>query len=204
MTSAAVQSTLRVPHVIAYSEEAVPQHLAFRRSAVREPYLAYTDPRGTDWALGVLRARVRGNRRGQPQWKLLNTLRQWRCMIKDLCQVCGGRAADPETGRLWWIITETAYRQLGDGHHTSAPATCRARIPESLASCPRLRESGDVFTAASAEPSAVLADMFAPGPQGRAVHTGEHNVFVSLEWTDLLRSALATQLVVRLHDLRPA
>ncbi|SDH08960.1 hypothetical protein SAMN05421505_11184 [Sinosporangium album] len=201
--TAAVQTALRVPHVIAYSEEAVPQHLAFRRSAMQEPYLSYPNPRGTDWALGVLRARVRGNRRGQPQWRFMNTARQWRCMVKGLCQVCGQPAIDPD-GRLPWIITETAYRQLGDGHHTSAPATCRHCIPESLASCPQLRKSGEVYTAASAEPSAVLADMFAPGPGGRAVHTGEHNVFVSLEWTDLVRSALATQLIVRLHDLRPA
>ncbi|GAA4192553.1 hypothetical protein GCM10022252_34120 [Streptosporangium oxazolinicum] len=206
MTGAA-SAPLRVPYVIAHAEEAVPQRLRFVRRPLGRLRLAYDDPRRGDMVDGVLRARVLTNRRGAPQWRMLNTLRQWRCMVRDLCQVCGQAATDPGTGRIPWIMTATAFRDIPDvpdSGYTSAPATCRACIPESLSMCPQLHVSSAVYTVARSEPAAVLADMFRPGSDGRPVHTGEHNVLVGLNEPHLLRRALATQLIVQVHDLRPA
>ncbi|MER5651151.1 hypothetical protein [Streptosporangium sp. NPDC002524] len=207
MTGAALTPTpLRVPYVIAHAGEAVPQRLRFARRPLGRLRLVYDDPRRGDMACGVLRARVLNNRQGAPQWRKLNTLRQWRCMLKNLCQVCGQDARDPATGRVPWITTATAFRVIPDvpnSGYTSAPATCRACIPESLGTCPRLHMSSAVYTVARSEPAAVLADMFSPGPGGLAVHTGEHNVLVGLNEPHLLRSALATQLLVRIDDMRP-
>lgn len=196
---------LRVPFVIAHAGEVAPQPLLFVQKS-GGPRLVYDDQRRADTNLGVLRARVLDTREGAPQWRMLNTLRQWRCMTKTLCQVCGRVATDPETGRIPWITTATAFEAIpGDprGGFTSAPATCWDCIPESLDTCPRLHVSSAVWTVAGAEPAAILADMYAPGPGGRAVHTGDHNVLIHLDEPNLLRRALATQLVVRLRDMRP-
>ncbi|WP_329084105.1 hypothetical protein [Streptosporangium sp. NBC_01469] len=205
MTSAA-PTQLRVPYVIAHADEVAPQRLRFARRPLGGLRLAYDDPRRGDMACGVLRVRVLNNRQGPPQWRKLNTLRQWRCMEKLLCQVCGRAATDPGTGRIPWIMTDTAFRELPEdpaGGLTSAPPTCRACIPEALATCPQLRISQVVCTVARAEPAAVLADMFTPGPGLRATPTGEHNVEISLGDEVLLPYALATQLIVQVHDLQP-
>lgn len=96
-------------------------------------------------------------------------------------QVCGQAATDPGTGRIPWIMTDTAFRELPEdpaGGLTSAPPTCRACIPEALATCPQLGISSTVCTVARAQPAAVLADMFTPGPGQRAIPTGEHSVSV--------------------------
>ncbi|WP_424533212.1 hypothetical protein ACOZ38_22840 [Sphaerisporangium viridialbum] len=200
----AMAAALRVPYVIAWSDEAVQHPLLFadHRSSggVR---LTYPDSRRSDWVNGVLRARIRQNRRGEPMWRMLNVRRQWRCMERDLCQVCGEPGTDPETGRVWWVITETAFRATGkDGGLTNAPPTCRACIPESLAYCPQLRKSAAVYTAAYSEPAGVLADVFEPGVGGAARRTG-HNVFVGFDEFALHPYVLATRMAVKLHDMRP-
>jgi hypothetical protein len=205
--TADVATGLRVPYVIAHADEAVPQLLTFASRRRLGECLAYDNPRQGDVVRGVLRARVLDTREGAPQWRMLNTVRQWSCMEHDLCQVCGEDATDPETGRISWITTATAFQDISEvsnSGYTSAPATCRACILDSLTMCPRLHVSSAVWTVARSEPAAVLADRFAPGPSGRAVHTGEHNVFIGLDELRLLRSALATQLVVRIEDMRPA
>jgi hypothetical protein len=200
------RTDLRVPYVIAYSGEAIPQQLTFQSRTPGGARLSYVDSHRGDEVQGVLRARVRENRTGSPQWRKLNTLRQWRCMEKALCQVCGRPATDAHTGRILWIITATAFRQIV-GHtnmgYTNAPPTCLTCIPEALATCPQLHTSADIYSVGRSDPAAILADMFVPGLNRRAVPTGEHNVFVHLSWTDLLPYALATQLIVRLHDLQP-
>ncbi|MGC5012981.1 hypothetical protein ACLQ2R_19640 [Streptosporangium sp. DT93] len=205
--TAAAPTALRVPYVIAHADEAAPQPLWFTQRPLAGPRLAYDDPRRGDVVRGVLRARVLNNRRGAPQWRKLNTLRQWRCMERLLCQVCGGVATDPATGRIPWIMTATAFRTLPDdsaGGLTSAPPTCSACIPEALATCPQLHISSTVCTVARAEPAAVLADMFVPGQGGRAVPTGEYSVEVGLSEEALIPYALATQLIVRVYDLQTA
>ncbi|GAA4183865.1 hypothetical protein GCM10022252_11860 [Streptosporangium oxazolinicum] len=198
---------LRIPYVIAHADEGAPQPLRFARRPLGGLRLTYRNPRRSDVIHGVLRARVMNHRRGAPQWRKLNTLRQWLCMERTLCQVCGLEATDPATGRIPWITTATAFRDIPDvpnSGYTSAPATCRACIPESLSMCPQLHVSSAVYTVARSEPAAVLADMFTPGAGGLAVHTGEHNVLVGLNEPALLRRALATQLIVQIHDLQPA
>ncbi|MER5651219.1 hypothetical protein [Streptosporangium sp. NPDC002524] len=203
----AVPTQLRVPYVIAHAAEIAPQPLTFVRRPLGGLRLAYNNERRGDRVKGVLRVRVLNNQRGAPQWRKLNTLRQWRCMEKLLCQVCGQAATDPTTGRIPWITTDSAFRELPEdptGGLTSAPPTCWACIPEALATCPQLHISQAVGTVARAEPAAVLADMFTPGPSRRALHTGEHNVEISLGEDTLLTHALATQLIVQIHDFQPA
>ncbi|WP_436757448.1 hypothetical protein [Streptosporangium sp. V21-05] len=207
MTGAApTPAPLRVPYVIAHADEVVPQPLRFVRRPLGGLRLAYDIPRRGDEVRGVLRVRVLTTRRGAPQWRKLNTLRQWRCMERLRCQVCGKTATDPDTGRIPWIMTDTAFREIpGDptGGLTSAPPTCRACIPDALATCPQLGISSTVCTVAHAEPAAVLADIFTPGPGRRAIPTGERSVEVSLRDEVSIPRALATQLIVRVQDMRP-
>jgi hypothetical protein len=197
-------TALRVPRVIAWSGEAVDQKLLFEEhrasGGFRLTHASHV--RDTDWKYGVLRPRVKdawGS--GEPLWRMLNSRRQWRYMEQNKCQVCSKPAADPD-GRIPWVITETGYRATADAGLTNAPATCRACMPEALALCPQLRKSSAVYTVAAAEPVAVLAETFEPGPNLEAVKTG-HNVQVDLDEFARLPYVLATQLVVRLEDLRP-
>jgi hypothetical protein len=207
----------RVPYVIAWSGEAVEQPLAFMNDAGEsrrdfcEPMvflrerarLSYVDPHPSDWVNGLLRARVGQDRSGEPLWRMLNTHRQWLCMMLGLCQVCGESAMDLETSRMWWVITETAFRATDAGEGlTNAPPTCPACIPESLALCPQLRKSSAVYTAAHAEPVGVLADVFFPSLSGGVAPVG-HNVFVGFDEMSRHSRVLATQLVVRLMDMTP-
>ena len=200
-----VRTSMRVPYVIAYSEELVVDEIRFVLSPMGEYRLSYAPTKAGDWWGGVLRARARQHRRGQPQWRKVNPIRQWKCMVQLLCQVCGLTAIDPN-GRIPWIMTETAFHPDRPGATsgvTSAPPTCWNCVPEALALCPQLHVSSAVYTVGEIQPVAVLADMYAPGFGGRVLHTGEHNVEVPLDAPHLLRRALANQLIVRVHDLRP-
>ncbi|GAA3145093.1 hypothetical protein GCM10010466_40240 [Planomonospora alba] len=192
------------PYVLAYSGEAVTPRLIFTPDPLSgELRLSYHKPRPrSDWHRGVLLARTRTNRRGQVMWRMLNRHRQQECMAKGLCQVCAGPAADPATGRIWWVITETGWRGTNDsGGLTNAPPTCRACIPASLRWCPQLRKSAAVYTVGGYESAGVLADLYEPGPGGMPVFTGDHNRFVGWEEFALLPYALATQMVVHLNDM---
>ncbi|MCC5574439.1 hypothetical protein IMZ11_02135 [Microtetraspora sp. AC03309] len=192
-------TTLRVPYITAWSDEAVPQNLAFRYHVEAGGLrLTYTDPHDSDWVYGVLRARQGLSQRGRPEWRLVNTLRQWRCMEHSLCQVCGQTAVD-ERERIWWVLTDTDGTSMGDGY-TNAPPTCCACIPEAIASCPRLRTSAAVYTAGGSAPFAVLAHEFAFGTGGAVLV--ERNVLIDLDEFRRLNGALAQQLVVTLSDLR--
>jgi hypothetical protein len=176
---------LRVPHVIAWSGEVVQPDLCFEwADEAGGLRLAHRDPHPDDRPYGVLRARVGLERGGEPQWRLLNTIRQWECMEQLLCQVCGEPAQDGD--RIPWVITETGYRATGDDSGlTNAPPTCRTCIPDALA-----------------EPTAVLADLYWPRDED-AVWLGWRNEQILLEEFVRLQWALATQLVVELVDMRP-
>ncbi|WP_214409875.1 hypothetical protein [Sphaerisporangium fuscum] len=193
---------LRVPYVIAWSGEAVTHPLMFTEHGVRR--LTYIDARPSDWVDGMLRARTGVDRGGEPVWRALNVHRQWLCMEALLCQVCGASGRHLDTGRIWWVVTETAFRAIDVASGlTNAPPTCPACVPDSLASCPQLRKSSAVYTVAVAEPVGVLAEVFEPGPDGMARRTG-HNEFVRFDEPGRHPYILATQLVVRLEDMRPA
>ncbi|MEV7966976.1 hypothetical protein AB0O34_13465 [Sphaerisporangium sp. NPDC088356] len=193
---------LRVPYVIAWSEEAVAHPLVFTEQG-HTRRLTYIDPRPADWVDGMLRARIGVDRGGEPMWRMLNVRRQWLCMEALLCQVCGTSGRDLETGRIWWVITKTGFRATSqNGGLTNAPPTCPACIPESLASCPQLHKSWAVYTATSAEPAGVLAEVFEPDTNKVARRTG-HNMFVRYDEPARHPFVLATQLVVTLTDMRP-
>ncbi len=204
-----VQPKLRVPFVIAYSGELVSTPIGFVKRSIGGVRLSYRLSQRGDVVSGVLRARCLQTRAGLPQWRLLNTRRQWAAMERLLCQVCGEPAPDDD-GRIPWIMTATAFREIDETSGlTSAPPTCRTCIPEALDSCPRLGISSAVYTAGRSHVAAVLADMYTPGPRCgaglyQAVPTGEHNVEVSFSRADLLPYALATQLIVQVDDLQPA
>ncbi|WP_327090279.1 hypothetical protein OIE66_06550 [Nonomuraea sp. NBC_01738] len=75
-------------------------------------------------------------------------------------------------------------------------------MPQALASCPRLRGNGALFTVRAAESYAVLADMVRPGQSGT----------VTIDWDALIEPddfrrldyGIAKQLVVALYGLGPA
>lgn len=195
---------VRVPYITAYSEEMTPHPLAFaaHRGATDGIRLSYADSIPQDWQLGVLWARQGLHRRGRPEWKIVNTLRQRRCMLHLLCQVCGMPAADPLDGRTFWVLADDpGEASLGAGY-TNAPPTCAACIPEAITSCPRLRRGAMAYTVGGAEPYGVLADVLRP--DGRRPVEVERNIAIPLDAFHRLEYALAKQLLVVLDDLRPA
>ncbi|MBG0824916.1 hypothetical protein HS048_29900 [Planomonospora sp. ID91781] len=189
---------LREPYVIAYSDEAVPQHVLFVEHSTG-PRLRHARPRPGDWAHGVLRARQRTHRRGRPDFRAVNARRQWQCIGRGRCQICGRPARDPESGRVWWLLSDDG--RSADRGYTNAPPTCRTCIPDAAAQCPHLRRSMAVYTAAGFEPYGVLANLYEPC--GALAVPVEQGVELTLR-DGLLGYALATQLLVVLHDLRPA
>jgi len=194
---------LRIPYITAWSDEAVPADLVFEgHPEAAGMRLAYRDstPQDQDHVFGVLWARQGLCRTGQPEWRLVNTLRQRRAMLHNLCQVCGRPATDPATGRVWWVLADNpSDTSSGDGY-TNAPPTCQACIPEAIATCPRLRRGAAVYTVAGSEPYGVLADVYRLQSGGVCVRQ-THGAEIPLDAFSALEPALATQLLVVLHDL---
>jgi hypothetical protein len=197
-------ASLTVPYITAWSDEVATGNLAFEThpatgAGVR---LTYTDAVDQDRMFGALWARQGLSRTGRPEWRLVNALRQRRAMLHSLCQVCGHSAVDPASGRTWWVLADDPTdTSQGDGY-TNAPPTCRTCIPESLGACPRLRRGAAVYTVGSVEPYGVLAHTFRQADDG-SFAKAEENAVIPLDAFLRLEAALATQLLVVLHDLRP-
>ncbi|NRQ38270.1 hypothetical protein HII36_41535 [Nonomuraea sp. NN258] len=160
--------------------------------------LSYVVPHRDDVRHGVLRLRQGQNRAGRPDFRTVNTLRQWRAMDKRLCQVCARSAVDRETGRIWWLLSNDGCG--GDGY-TNAPPTCRACIPEAISQCSHLRRNAAVFTVGDCSPYGVRADLFVPYLPPLVPF--ERNAVVRFDDYDM-HHALARELLVRLHDVQPA
>ncbi len=194
-----ITTSFRVPFVIGYTGDVVRQSLKF----VPRPdgwKLSYDAPRAGDWAHGVLRLRQNSKRSGRPDFKTVNTRRQWRCMTKRLCQVCARSAVDPDTGRISWLLSSEEGNQARDGF-TNAPPTCKACIPEAITYCPHLRHNALVVTVGDCIPYGVRADLFLPLLP--TVVPYERNAVILLSDPDR-ELALARELLVRLTDVRPA
>ncbi|MFI7135116.1 hypothetical protein ACIBQ1_56305 [Nonomuraea sp. NPDC050153] len=196
-----------VPYTIAYANELVEDPIAFEWHN-DELRLTYRTPRRNDWVHGILRARVRDLRdrrpdlRGSERMRKLNTRRQWRCMDKRLCQVCGKPATDLETGRIPWALTSTVFERTGpDSGRTNAPPTCWSCIPKALEECPMLRQDFAVYTVADTTSAGVLADTYVPAVAGPFL--SRHNVFVAWDAHRYHASTLAVAQMVELHDMRP-
>lgn len=195
-----------VPYVIAYANEEVTTPIGFEpfAGALR---LAYQGPRMDDWVNGVLRARVLDlrsipDKRGPERMRWLNTRRQWRCMDRLWCQVCGRPAVDVHTRRLPWLITKTVFDQTGtDSGLTSTPPTCRDCVDEARQQCPMLQQDCALYSVGSVRSAGALADLYQPGPEGTLTLT-HHNVFLSWQMTEYHRRALATCQVVQLGDMQ--
>ncbi|MEV0149125.1 MULTISPECIES: hypothetical protein [unclassified Nonomuraea] len=193
----------RVPYVIAVEGEAV-RHDRLRFAHHPEAgglRLTYPDPDPRDWDLGVLRAR-QGARTGRPNYRRMHVWRQWRCMLHQRCQNCGGSAVDPATGRIWWLLANESGDDASEGW-ASAPPICRPCIPAAIALCPHLRRYAALYSVGGSEPFAVLAHLFRPGLAGRAIVT-EEKVMVGLDEFSRLERALALELRVRLWDAQRA
>lgn len=205
-----------VPYTIAYANELVEDPIGF------EPYvghlrLAYQPSRAGDWVRGpgrgrvnsayILRARVRDllndpDKRGSERMRKLNTRRQWRCMDKLLCQVCGGPATDQKTGRIPWLLAKTVFDPTGDDRgRTNAPPVCWDHVAVALEECPMLATDPILCTVTSVKSAGVLADVYAPGIAGRPVLT-DHNAFVGWDWHMFHPRALAVAQVVELFDMK--
>ncbi|MFI7126045.1 hypothetical protein ACIBQ1_10150 [Nonomuraea sp. NPDC050153] len=191
-----------VPYVTAYDGEDIRYQLTLAPSpeATDGIRLSYADVTEHDRLFGALWHRHGLTRAGRPEWKLVNTGRQRRCMLRLLCQVCGQPARD-SAGLIWWVMNESpGANGLGEPF-THTPPTCRACIPIARNLCPRLREFSQVYTATAAEPYGVVADIFKPAGRNlvRAGTTRE----LPLDAFHDLEYALAKQLIVTLEDLRP-
>jgi hypothetical protein len=204
-----------VPYTIAYANELVTDPIGFVPYAGRLR-LSYLPSRPGDWATsragsrrggGILRARVRDLRdrpeqRGPERMRKLNTRRQWRCMDRLLCQVCGGPAADPGDGLIPWPVTKTVFDRTGpDSGLTNAPPTCWSCIPKALEECPMLRQDFTVYTVSNVRSAGVLADLYRPGML-RSLEPAGHNVFIA--WDNYPRHpyALAAAQVVELRGMK--
>lgn len=190
----------RAPYITAYSEEVVSYQLALAPAleATDGLRLAYADPVDSDWMFGVLWHRHGMTRAGLPEWKLVNTARQRRCMLRLLCQVCGQPATEPD-GRTWWVLPEPPAKTGVGDPFTNAPPTCHSCVPAALRLCPRLRESAHVYSATAADPYGVVADVFKPLRQGIIMVSSTTEV--PLEAYRDLEYALAKQLIVTLEGL---
>lgn len=195
-------TTLRVPYITAYSDELAPHPLAFlaHPEATDGARLSYADPIPQDWQLGVLWARQGIHRRGRPEWKVVNTIRQRRCMLHLLCQVCGQPAADPVDSRISWVLADDPGETSAGAGYTNAPPTCASCVPEAIASCPRLRRGAAVYSVGSAEPYGIIGDVLRPSLP-RPVEV-ERNVVIGLDSFRRLEYALAKQMLVVLEGLR--
>jgi len=201
--TAAVVTELVKPYITSYAEEELPLPLAFER-ADGVTRLTYRDALPQEWLFQVLWARCGTARTGRIQWKLVHTLRQRRCMIHGLCRVCGQPAADPDTGRISWVLPATVAADFRSPWPTAHPPTCKAHVTESLAACPYLRRQAPlVCTAGDYTPIGVLANVYGQDDGGRVVET-RHQTPVALGDLPLLRRAVATQLIVRVTDLQRA
>lgn len=208
-------SYTKVPYVIAYANELVEDPIGFEWYAGKQR-LAYLQPRPSDWVQPpppwragtsrILRARVRDlrdkpARRGSERMRKLNARRQWRCMDKLLCQVCGDPTTDQETGVTPWLLAKTVFEETGENSgRTNAPPTCWSCIPKALEECPMLADAPLLCTVASVKPAGVLADVYAPGVAGSGFLT-DHNAFVSWGWPEFHPRALAVAQVVELHGM---
>ncbi|WP_371784984.1 hypothetical protein [Streptosporangium subroseum] len=193
---------LHKPYVTPYAEETLDLPLAFERAA-GSLQLTYRDALPQERMFGALWARCGIAREGKIQWHQVHTLRQRRCMLKRLCRVCGEPATDPDTGRISWILPSESADGLRPARSTAHPPTCRAHLGEALATCPHLRrETPVVCTVGDSSPIGVLANLYGEDNDGRLVETS-HQVPIGLDEFHLLSRALATQLIVRIEDLRP-
>ncbi|MBT2232192.1 hypothetical protein [Nonomuraea sp. NEAU-A123] len=206
-----------VPYTIAYANELVSDPIGFVPYACRQRLSYLPSSRSGDWVKGpsarswepgILRARVRDLRgkpdeRGAERMRKLNQRRQWQCMDKRLCQVCGDPATDPETGLIPWLLTATVFERTGaESGRTNAPPTCWGCIPRAMEECPMLGESFGLVTAVGVESAGVLADMYRPGLLPGTLMPTAHNVFVSWDDSTHHPHALATSQVVELRGLR--
>ncbi|MEQ4721278.1 hypothetical protein [Nonomuraea sp. B19D2] len=192
------ETGFRYPYVIGWTGEVQEHRLQWKQHRDGET-LAYVDHRRSDYALGALRLRQGQKMTGRPDFKTMNTRRQWRSMDKHLCQVCAGSAVDRDTGRIWWLLS-SGYGDDGDGY-TNAPPTCRACIPEAISQCSHLRRNAAVFTVAASYPYGVRGDVFLPYLP--PVAPFERNALVRFT-DDEIAHCIARELVVRLHDVQPA
>jgi len=194
---ATTATTFRYPYVIGWTGEVEQHSLKWipRHGGLR---LSYTVPRQGDRSNGVLRLRQGQSRTGRPDFKTVNTWRQWRCMEQRLCQVCTGSAVDRETGRIWWLLSGDG--RDGDGY-TNAPPTCRTCIPEAISQCSHLRRNAAVFTVGDCSPFGVRADVFVPYLPPLVPF--ERNAVLRFDEYDM-HHALARELLMRLHDVQLA
>ncbi|MFI6909858.1 hypothetical protein ACIBKY_51960 [Nonomuraea sp. NPDC050394] len=189
-----------VPYITLYDGETIPYALGFaeHRGATAGYRLSYGDPRQEDWLFGVLWHRQEVTRAGRPAWQCVNTLRQRRCMLRLLCQVCGRPARDRSTRRISWLLADPPG-QVGGVQFTHTPPTCRTCIPLALRLCPRLDASAKVCTVARSEPYGVVGEIYSPASDGVVVVKPSLEIpldaYRDLEWT------LASQLIVSLAGL---
>jgi hypothetical protein len=181
--------------------------------------LAYQDATEADWWAptdnheAVLWRRTGTGRQGEPQYAMLNTIRQRQAMTELLCQVCGRSAAT--AGGTVWLMHSIEWQILTGGRSgsdpiwaqavtgpdgmtpaTTNPPTCASCWRTAARMCPSIRKHGAVaLVVGAARPVAVTGDVFPAGagiPEPRRVDFGD----------DEANRTIARLLVVELDDVQ--
>jgi hypothetical protein len=140
MTRRYTQHGLTVPYITAWTAEAMQTpRLEHRRGKYGE-YMGYVDEtdydrdmHGTLWVRHTI---ARG--RGRAQFETVHALRQRRCMLHLLCQVCAASTLDETPERQLYVLRDTG-QPITEGELTSAPPLCLPCARTSVRDCPHLR-----------------------------------------------------------------
>lgn len=132
---------------------------------------------------------------GEPEFAMVQTARQRRCMIDGVCQVCGKERAPDEDVTFLEHGTGPLGLKPGEPYTTVTAPTCRRCIKFVLQQCPAHRnKTRSLITARKYTPAMVVADLW--DERGVVVGSAEH---VQIGHEGLFR-AVVKQLIVAVID----
>lgn len=132
---------VRVPYIAPWSGERPLARPVTTRRARTGMVLGYTDEvEAVDRKLDVLWTRVPlGRGRGEPKLDGVHPLRQRRCMVFLLCQVCGGPTLGKRRDeRTLFVMRAADGEQIAEGEVTAVPPVHEACAGEAVRDCPKL------------------------------------------------------------------
>jgi hypothetical protein len=160
--------------------------------------IAYADRRAfdRDKPSSVLWARTTSRQgKGVAQYGKVHSLRQRLCMMRLLCQICGGPADRTAEGTLW-LIDAHARDLLPMAEITTHPPVCLPCAHRSIRVCPHLRPEWVALRVKSAVPYGVNGILYQPAHPTPVQVTVADVPFHSarIPWV------LASQLIMRISD----
>lgn len=158
-------------------------------------YLSFPDEVPSDRVLGALWQRETETETGQPEFSQVSTPRQRRCMIENLCQVCGDPLGD---GPFHWLMPSPQFTRLVTHGDTIAPPVCEDCANRAASWCPALTRQGfERLLVQAMTPVAILGEWAHIDAQGE-IRRGRGDC--RLDNAEHLTMHVAKQLVVELHN----